>query len=722
MGGPAIQSCTNSFGLKITQVRGKLYPGAVNGTVLSERGIVAAVHPAFILRGGSTMRKFMADVDYAMRLTKDAEYKKYYLPEVHVARSHRNLKWLSQEIGKHEYVSADIETGGFSGFDHLRDRVLCVGYCWDPRHVYIVGEEHVPHTGMFFSDNPGTKFIWHNGKFDVKFLWQLGIPARVDEDTLLLSYALDETKGIHDLEQISSDLLGSPDWKFMIREYVDDWKQKHRKQTVPGYAMVPSNVLHQYAARDISGTLQCFHILRNQVSLDPKLNTLYTKTLLPFSKYTARIESHGIRPDLEETTQNGKRLQAEADALEAAFNQYAIDSGFGALNPRSPIQVGSFLYDQLGLRAPRRPKARPTSTDEGTLASLQPHPAVKTLLKYREVQKALSTYVNALPQHVGLDGRIHTSYLIHGTTTGRFASRDPNLLNIPREPSLRGQFVAGPGNIFMEIDVNQAELRVLAELSRDPELVRIYTTPGHPSIHAVTQREMFGDPEQYTDDQWYYFGEKFSTQGNRERTVEEQNMRAKCVNFGVVYGRTPGSIAEEFRMPTNEAATWIEKWFHKYHGAYRFLSQCRMAPLKGMNLVTPFGRKRRFQVVNAERLKDIQNQAANFPEQSIAADCVAHTGIIVQDRAFHEFQAHIVNTVYDSLLFEMPNNLPRALELGAFVLSVLRDVPKRWGLSLIPFVGDIKVGVRWGSDPKQPDRGYMAKVAIPETLKHKYHL
>jgi len=253
----------------------------------------------------------------------------------------------------------------------------------------------------------------------------------------------------------------------------------------------------------------------------------------------------------------------------------------------------------------------------------------------------------------------------------------------------------------MEIDVNQAELRVLAELSRDEVLHHIYTTPGAPSIHKVTQTEMFGDPTTYSQSQIDSFMRMFSVT-TLERMIEEQNMRAKCVNFGIVYGRTAGSIAEEFRMPVPEAADWIKKWFGRFPQAAEYINVCRGAPLKGNALVTPFGRKRRFQVVNRERLTDIQNQAANFFEQSIASDCVTHTGILTQEMAYHDYGAFLVNTVYDSLLFEMPDDQLRALELGARVLRVLREVPKLWGLHRIPFVGDVKLGTRWGSLRKTP--------------------
>lgn len=701
LGNNAVWSLTDNFSSKITKIRGNLY-----SSPLAKRGIVTSVHPAYLLRGQGSMRQFLADVDYACKLSKDLNHsKRYVIPQVHVAKNVSNIEWLTSQLKQQTYVAADIETGGFQGFDFLRDRILSCGFCYDPAHVYIIPEALIHLTRKIFRNTPATKYIWHNGKFDQKFFWARGIPeARVDEDTMLLSYALDETKGIHDLEQVTGDILGAPDWKHLIKPYLGKGKT---------YADVPTNILYDYMAKDISSTLQIFEPLRNQVQRDPTLNKLYVDTLIPMSKYMARIEFKGMQPDLQRVSSNEERMTKEAEELEQAFNQAAQASNFGALNIRSPQQVGAFLYDHLQLRDPRRKHMRPLSTDEATLLTLPQSPITQQLLKYRGVHKGLSTYVTSIQNHVGKDNRIHTSYLIHGTTTGRPSSRDPNLLNIPRDPELRGQFVAPPNYFLMEIDVNQAELRVLAELSRDPELYHIYTTPNAPSIHLVTQYEMFGHPSQYTQETVDFYMDKFSTHGDYARTLNEQNMRAKSVNFGIVYGRGADSLAEEFKIPRQEASEWIQKWFAKYAGAHEFIQKCRNSPLQGQNLVTPFGRKRRFQIINRERLNDIQNQAANFPEQSIACDIVTHTGLLVQEMAYYEYNAHIVNTVYDSLLFEMPADTPRALELGCRVLQTLASVPKKWGLTHIPFRGDLKIGTRWGS---------LQKLPIPETLKAQYGL
>jgi DNA polymerase-1 len=251
--------------------------------------------------------------------------------------------------------------------------------------------------------------------------------------------------------------------------------------------------------------------------------------------------------------------------------------------------------------------------------------------------------------------------------------------------------------MLLEIDINQAELRVLGDLSKDQTLYQIYTIPNHPSIHDVTRIDMFGDPKQYSQSDWSKWMERFSISDytDQKRCIHEQKMRAKAINFGIVYGRGASSVAEDFEVPVPEAQEWITKWFRKYEGAGKFINRCRSAPLKGENLVTPFGFKRRFQLVAPEKLNDMQNQAANFPEQSIAWHLTLHTGLLIQDIARYDYDAYIVNTVYDSILFELPDN-GAALELGARALNILSEVPRRIGLTHIPFRGDIKIGRSWG--------------------------
>jgi DNA polymerase I len=704
-GNGAMWGLTGDFGLKITQIRGKVFTSP-----LAEKGIVACVHPSFLLRGGGSFRQYTADVDYAIALaTGQRDFRKYIIPKFEVLSSEAEIIYLAKNWGPEDFVAADSETGGYEGFDHLRDRILSSGYCLDPNLVHVIPAELTRLSHHLY--NSPARFIWHNGKFDAKFFRAGGVPnVRVDEDTMLLSYAADESKGVHDLEQISSDILGMPDWKYMIQPYLQAARNNNPKGYVVTYADIPLPVLYDYMGRDISATKQVFPILRANVARDEHLEKLYTRMLIRASEYLVWVEEAGMALDLQQVDANDKRLQLEIDKYADEINVIGRANGITDTNPNSPIQLAHLLYDVLKLKPTGRGPAT-RSTDADTLDKLPPeHPIVIALKRYRKVKKAHSTYVIPAKDHydskkklvkgwANIDGRVHTTYKIHGTATGRLASEDPNLLNIPRDPMLRGQFTCDPENILLDVDTNQAELRVLAELSQDPELVRIYTTTGL-SIHDEVRDEIFGDVNGYTQQQLDFYLDKFNVRhhGPEKWLYElkaEQKMKAKNVNFGIPYGITEYGLAEQIDDTPQVAREYLNKWYKKFAGARLFLLKCREAVTLNRVFVTPFGRKRRFGVVSPERLNDQQNQASNFPMQSIASDIVLETGIYMAPKA-RKLGVRIVNTVYDSILYEMPRDPVLIEDLSAETVERLGITAKSRGITRIPIIGEGKVGMRWG--------------------------
>jgi DNA polymerase-1 len=344
------------------------------------------------------------------------------------------------------------------------------------------------------------------------------------------------------------------------------------------------------------------------------------------------------------------------------------------------MQMAELLYD--GVRLPMIKGSR--STDADTLDMLPANPVVAKVKEYRRSAKIYSTYVKCLydfdldPQgkpgdNLHSDGYIHSTYLLHGSVTGRLASRNINVQNIPREADIRSQFVVKEGRRYIELDLNQAELRCLAELSRCPDLGAIYLDEKHPGLHHEMSVFLFG--EGYTD---------------------EDKMRTKAVNFGIVYGRTAPSLAEEFKTPVDEAQRWIDGWFKRFPGAAKFITSCRNAPLEGRILITPFGRKRRFGVVSWENKTAVQNEASNFPHQSIASDCNLEAAERIYNTFAKDYDARPCNLVHDSNLWDMPDDDDICAEFGYRVIQTMESVPKEYGLTTIPFKADGKMGYRWG--------------------------
>jgi uracil-DNA glycosylase family 4 len=690
LGTPALWTATGDLNYKITQERGKVFPSGLCGV-----GILPTVHPAFLMRGGNgaSHQQYMRDVKYAIDLVNGAPTKKPPAVDYIVARDERDVhdlaKYFREGLPKGHVIGSDTETTGFSA---LSDRILCTGFAPYTDEVYVIPDT-LTHVQAELYDNE-CRFLWHNGKFDVQFQWAAGSPkARVDEDTMMLSYAYDEKGGIHDLETVSSDWVGSPNWKAILDSHL-------RKGDT--YEVIPRDVLYHYMALDIGNMLGVYHILRERINRDSALERLYTRTLIPGANFLARVERNGMFVDLERVGENETWYLAEIKKYQQVFIDFSKpfpDSGYTDKLPNSWKQMQRLLYDDLKIK----PHKGNRSTGKKFLEKLAPHPAIEALKVSRKVAKEYGTYVKSARENVDKDGAVHSTYALHGTKTGRLASSNPNLQNVPRNPRIRGQYIARPGRRFVEPDLNQAELRVLACLSNDPQLCYIYENAGM-SLHDEVRADIWGYPKDYSPamlrEQLSKFGLDESTRWGakgEDRIIEEQKMRAKAVNFGIVYGRTAPSIAEEFSIQRQEAQGWIDKWFKKFPKAKEFLDKCRSVPEKCQVIVTPFGRKRRFGVVARELLEGMMNEASNFPPQSSASDITMHAGIHLEEYLKDTYDADICNLVHDSILIECPDDDVIAHNVAVDMCAKLESTPKLWGFNRIPFIAEAKMGYRWGS-------------------------
>lgn len=690
LGAPALWAVTNNYSYRITKERGKLIP-----TEHAEMGLIASVHPAFLMRGGAgaTFQQFMRDVKYAEELALGFPPKSPPKVEYIIARDERDIRDMSAHFAslpEGTVIGGDLETSGFSP---LKDRILSAGFGYKAEEIYCFPESLCEGLEPLF--HPHLRYLWHNGKFDIRFLWENGAPsARVDEDTMLLSYVLDENGGIHDLETVSSDWLNSPNWKEML--------ESHLNKRTDSYEVIPKDVLHHYMALDIGNTIASFHVLRSVVAADPALNRAYTRLLIPASNTLARVERNGLFVDKERVAENTEWYKDEIEKYRKEFMRFAEpfpDSGYTEKLINSPKQMKQLLYSDLKIK----PFKGRMTTDKKVLEKLPKHPAIETLFKARKVVKEYGTYVKNVEDNIDIDGAVHCTYKLHGTKTGRLASANPNLQNIPRNPRIRGQYIAREGRRFIEPDLSQAELRVLACLSNDPVLCHIYETAGM-SLHDEVRADIWGYAKDWSESVVREHLRKFGlTEDTRwgakgeDRILEEQKMRAKAVNFGIVYGRTAQSISEEFSITIKEAQHWIDKWFKKFPKATEFLMRCREVPVKGQILVTPFGRKRRFGVVGNERIDMMQNEASNFPMQGPASDITLDTARRIEFTIKEQFDADICNLVHDSILIELPDDDNIARECAIFVIKALEETPKLWGFKRIPFVAEAKMGTRWGS-------------------------
>lgn len=669
LGNSALRSLTGRNNLKMTSERGKVIDSVFGR-------IIPTWHPASILRDPGKFKQLVADVDYAVSLWNGKAAKHPGEVKYRVVRDHSTALAFVEALRSAPLLAADIET---SGFNPRQDRILDLGICWEKNKVVIFPHQFVTPEilGPLF-DDPNPTWIWHNGKFDTGFLHHAGLNARVDQDCMLMHYALDETKGTHDLKQLSADYLGAESYEDVVKQYAGPKSE--------GYSSVPKKILYPYLARDCDYTFQLYGELKKELDAQSGLRQLYERILLPASRFLQRVENHGfyidrarlgvVRSELTEKRDTAAaRLGVVADKhFDPAL--YAADTEAKKIpkefNPASSKQLTWLLFDRLRLRPTK--KGVPLNTREDTLKLLPPNDVVEALLDFREAQKALSTYVDGILERIERDGRVHSTYLLHGTATGRLASRNPNLQNIPRSGLIKTMFAAMPGRVLIEIDYDQAELRCLAHLSRDPFLMQCYQLGR--KLHHEVAVEMYG-----------------------EGYDAHQYIRAKAVNFGIAYGRREHSLAREFDIPLTEAKDMVDAWFNRAPVAYAYLESCRRAPLEGKALVSVFGRQRRFHMVNEKNLNEVQNEASNFPISSMASDLLLSSAMICEP-VFREEDAYIVNLVHDSMVIDAPDN-PEVIErVITYGIQTMCSLPKKLFNSPVPFAADAKVGYNWGQTEK----------------------
>lgn len=575
--------------------------------------------------------------------------------------------------GKMQYVSFDMET---TGLDYRTAEFLVLGICFEKNHAFIIPRE-MRNAVHNFVDGVPWRCIWQHGKYDKKVMWRRNIAnVQLDEDTIYQHYALDETSS-HDLGYLSKVYLNAAEYKYKMNQ---NWKAV-TLDTYPQFF----DALCERVAVDVDYTYQLYFKFDSILREEPTLQKLYKSLLMPAANFLSRVEQNGISIDAEylqvldkQYTVLMEKIRREIDDLATPFwdaEAYQRSTGAKsapvAFNPGSPIQMSWMVFDRLKLN-PRIKKGR--STDKDILKSIENPPALITkVLEYRTVQKEHSTYVIGLLDARDTDGRVRTTFSLHITSTGRLSSKEPNIQNQPSANgvgNIRKAFVPKPGYVFAEIDYSGAELRWLAVLSKCPVLSEIFHT--NRNLHVETAKSLFG--ENYT---------------------KAQKLRAKALNFGIMYGREAKSIAEEHDIPLPEAEKMMADWFKLYYGAANYLHWCDTQVVQGNYMESPFGRRRRFGLVSPATLKSLQNEARNFAIQSASSDLLLSCAMYCEQTLLEKYDTHIVNLIHDSMLLEIPANAATVRAVGQYCYEVMTTAPKKWFDIDLPFKADYEVGFNW---------------------------
>lgn len=510
-------------------------------------------------------------------------------------------------------------------------------------------------------------FLAHDAKVQMRRLRAAGwpVPSRVD-DTMLMSYVINPGLPSHVLGNVARDRLKQ-----------DIVTRKDVAKTAPLFALdhetgaAPLSPYLQYLGEKSDITVALATILRPELQKDPALADIYDRIEMPLWPVLASMEERGIRIDVGLLREMSQTMGVQIAELE----QRIYEEAGSEFNINSPSQLGHILFEKLQYPVLKKTKTTKSySTSVEVLSELAGHgfPIPQLILQHRELHKLKSTYVDALPQLVAADGRVHTSFNQAIAATGRLSSSDPNLQNIPIRTEqgrvIRKAFIADQGSVLISADYSQVELRILAHISKDEGLIETFRRGA--DIHRATASKMFNIPE--------------------DQLTHDQRRAAKTINFGVLYGMSAFRLSNELNIPTGQAKDFIDTYFGRYPKIQEYLDRTLDEARSTGKVTTLFGRVRYIPEIsnrsftvrgNAERM------ATNAPIQGTAADLLKLAMIALDKRLQQEgMGARMLLTVHDEIVIET------AEESAADVAGIVKETME----TIYPLAVPLSVDARWG--------------------------
>ena len=497
--------------------------------------------------------------------------------------------------------------------------------------------------------------IGQNMKYDAKIFARYGVDIAPIDDTMLMSYAMHAGEHNHGMDLLSDRYLShSP---IPIKSLLGTGK------SAITFDRVPVGDAVKYAAEDADITLRLWQLFKPQLHRK-QVTTVYETLERPLVPVLARMEMAGIKVDRDVLSRMSNAFAQKMAGLEAEIHELAG----GSFNVASPKQLGEILFDKMGIEGGKKGKTGAYATGADVLEDLAStgHDLPARVLDWRQLAKLKSTYTDALQEHINPEtGRVHTSYSIAGANTGRLASTDPNLQNIPVRTEegrrIREAFIAEPGKVLVSLDYSQIELRILAHVA-DIDALKQAFRDGQ-DIHALTASEMFGVPlDQMTPD------------------IRRQ---AKAINFGVIYGISGFGLARNLRIPRAEAQGFIDRYFERFPGIKDYMDATVSFAKENGFVQTLFGRKINTPQINAKgpHAGFARRAAINAPIQGTAAD-VIRRAMIRMEGAIDDLPAKMLLQVHDELIFEVDEaavdatiKRVRGVMEGAAMPVVKLDVP-----------------------------------------------
>lgn len=593
--------------------------------------------------------------------------------------------WIEDIIAT-GYVAIDTET---DGLDAVSCRLVGISLATRPGHACYIPLAHGIGEGLALADDVPSQLaeadvlarlkpllqdasimkILQNAKFDLQVLGQRKIEVHPVEDTMLMSYALAAGQRGHGMDELSELYLGHK--PISIKELLGTGKSQITFDQVPLEKATP------YAAEDADITFRLWQMMRPKLVKD-RVVSVYQTTEKPLVPVIVDMEKNGICVDRNVLSRLSGEFAQKMAAMEEDIYKFAGET----FNIASPKQLGDILFDKMGLPGGKKTKTGAWGTGADVLEGLaaEGHDLAAQVLEWRGLAKLKSTYTDALPEFINPEtGRIHTSYSLASTTTGRLASSDPNLQNIPIRTEdgrrIRTAFVAEKGNLLVSADYSQIELRLLAHIA-DIDSLRQAFADGQ-DIHAMTASEMFGVPL-------------------ADMTAETRR-RAKAINFGIIYGISAFGLANQLGISRGEASDYIKAYFEKFPGIKDYMDAVKQEAHAQGYVSTLFGRRIYLREIDSKipaRRAFAERAAINAPIQGSAADIIRRAMIAMPPVLKKKSpKSRMLLQVHDELIFEAPES--ETDKLMQNVREVMQNAcAPRLSLS-VPLVVEAQAAKNW---------------------------
>ena len=592
--------------------------------------------------------------------------------------------WIDR-INDRGYVAVDTET---TGLNEMVVDLVGISLCVEPgKACYIplahraeskddlFGSDELTEGQMGLDDclkllkpvleDAAVMKIGQNMKYDAKIFSRYGVEIGPIDDTMLMSYAMNAGLHNHGMDALSERYLEHT--PIPIKQLLGTGKSQIT------FDRVPIDEATRYAAEDADITLRLWQMFKPQLHVN-KVTRVYERLERPLVPVLKQMEMHGIKVDRDTLSRMSNAFSQKMAALEDEIHELAGRK----FNVGSPKQLGEILFDEMGIEGGKKGKTGAYATGADVLADLATeHDLPARVLDWRQLSKLKSTYTDALQEHINPDtGRVHTSYVIAGANTGRLASTDPNLQNIPIRTEegrrIREAFVAEEGNVLVSLDYSQIELRILAHVAGIEALKEAFRDGQ--DIHAATASEMFNVP--------------------LDEMTPEVRRQAKAINFGVIYGISGFGLARNLRIPRAEAQGFIDRYFERFPGIKTYMDQTVAFAKENNRVETLFGRVIHTPEINAKgpHAGFAKRAAINAPIQGTAADIIRRA-MIRMPQAIEALPAKMLLQVHDELLFEVDKDAVDDL------IGTARDVMENAADPVVkldvPLVADAGQGANW---------------------------